>query len=145
MTAIDPAESELGGLTALLRTRIDEGGPIPFAEFMEAALYDPEHGFYTRPAVGEAGHFVTSPHVSPVFGILVARQVEEFWELLGRPDPFAVIEVGAGDGTLARQILESLSAESRSATRYLAVERAAAARNAITRSGIDALSGLAHV
>jgi SAM-dependent MidA family methyltransferase len=79
-----------------------------------------------------------------VFGILVARQVEEFWELLGRPDPFVVVEVGAGDGTLARQILASLAGEARGATRYLAVERTEAARDALAASGIEALSALAH-
>jgi SAM-dependent MidA family methyltransferase len=112
---------------------------------MEAALYDPLGGFYSRPPVGEAGHFVTGPHVSPLFGMLVARQVEEFWELLGRPDPFIVTEVGAGDGTLARQMLEALSPVSRSATRYLAVERAGAARDVLTTAGIEALSDLSQV
>jgi SAM-dependent MidA family methyltransferase len=144
MTPIDPAGSQTTGLGERLRARIDEAGPITFAEFMEAALYDADHGFYSRPSVGEAGHFVTSPHVSPVFGILVARQVEEFWELLGRPDPFAVIEVGAGDGTLARQILESLSREARLATHYVAVERTDTTRDALVASGIEALSELAQ-
>ena len=62
------------------------------------ALYDPELGFYARPPVGEGRDFVTSPHVSPAFGVLVARQVEEFWTLLGKPEPFWVVEVGAGTG-----------------------------------------------
>jgi SAM-dependent MidA family methyltransferase len=97
-------------LAERLRHRITASGPITFAEFMEWALYDPEEGFYARLPVGEQGHFVTSPHLSPVFGRLLARQVAEFWELLDRPSPFDVIEVGAGDGTLARQILGALPA-----------------------------------
>ena len=133
------------GLTDTLRAKIEQAGPITFADFMEAALYDPERGFFSRPVVGEAGHFVTSPHVSPVFGILVARQVEEFWELLSRPDPFMVVEVGAGDGTLARQVLESLSAEARKAVRYVAVERARVAREALSASGIEAVADLEHI
>src|SRR6266571_5224741 len=88
-------------LAARLRRRIREQGPITFADFMEAALYDPEEGFYTRPPVGEGGHFVTSPHVSRVFGELSGRQVEQMWEALGRPEPFSIVEAGAGDGTLA--------------------------------------------
>src|SRR5436189_3626533 len=131
MGQTDAGRSGSMSLAERLRGRIDEAGPLTFAEFMDAALYDPVGGFFSRPPVGEAGHFVTGPHVSPVFGILLARQVEEFWELLGRPDPFVVIEVGAGDGTLARQILESLSEPCRSATRYLAVERAEAAREVL--------------
>jgi SAM-dependent MidA family methyltransferase len=145
MGKTDAAGSGSTGLADRLRGRIDEAGPITFAEFMEAALYDPAGGFYSRPPVGESGHFVTGPHVSPVFGILVARQVEEFWELLGRPDPFTVIEVGAGDGTLARQILESLPPATRSATRYLAVERAEAARDALAAARIEALPALSQV
>src|SRR5918996_5087543 len=77
-----------------LRDRIAAEGPITFAEFMEAALYDPDGGFYSRLPVGEEAHFVTSPHLSPVFGRLVARQVAEFWGLLDRPARFGVIEVG---------------------------------------------------
>ncbi|MGH2556542.1 MAG: SAM-dependent methyltransferase, partial [Actinomycetota bacterium] len=96
--------SSNGTLGERLRDRIVAEGPITFAEFMETALYDPDGGFYSRLSVGEEGHFVTSPHLSPVFGRLVAGQVAEFWELLDRPARFDVIEVGAGDGTLAHQI-----------------------------------------
>jgi SAM-dependent MidA family methyltransferase len=145
VTTFDPNGAAATSLAERLRRKIDESGPLTFAAFMEAALYDPVHGFYSRLAVGEAGHFLTSPHVSPVFGILVARQVEEFWDLLERPDPFLVIEVGAGDGTLARQILESLSTEAGNATRYLAVERTDAARDALARSRIEAVSRLPEV
>jgi SAM-dependent MidA family methyltransferase len=132
-------------LAERLGERIESTGPITFADFMDAALYDPDEGFYSRPAVGEAGHFVTSPHVSPVFGILVARQAEEFWDLLGRPDPFGLVEVGAGDGTLARQILEGLSERARAATRCVAVERSSAGRAALAASGIEAVAGLMEI
>ncbi len=132
-------------LADVLRARIDQDGPMTFAEFMDSALYHPALGFYARPSVGEQGHFVTSPHLSPVFGILLARQVEDIWELLGRPDPFAVVEAGAGDGTLARQILDALPEPVREAIRYEAVERSDGARTALTASGIDAFSDLDEV
>jgi SAM-dependent MidA family methyltransferase len=110
-----------------LAQRIRDHGPITFAEFMEAALYDPEEGFYARPAVGqgEGGHFVTNPHVSRAFGDLLGRQVAECWDVLDRPRPFTVVEVGAGDGTLARQVLEATRAvpDLAEAVRYVAVER----------------------
>jgi SAM-dependent MidA family methyltransferase len=118
-----------------LKRRIEAEGPITFAEFMEAALYDPSEGFYSGLRVGEQGDFVTSPHLSPVFGELVARQVQEFWELLGRPEPFSVVEVGAGDGTLAGQVLASIAEPARSALTYIAVERSAAARSAMESRG----------
>src|SRR5688500_1546784 len=98
---------------------------------MEVALYDPEGGFYTRPPVGEAaGHFVTSPHVSGAFGVLLARQVGQAWDLLGKPSQITVLEVGAGDGTLGRQILEGVRVvpELEGALRYVAVERGVGAR-----------------
>ncbi|CAN5116891.1 SAM-dependent methyltransferase [soil metagenome] len=133
------AEAEGSADTALadrLRRRIGRDGPITFAAFMEAALYDPEEGFYVGNPVGERGHFVTSPHVSDAFGALLARQVEEFWELLGRPDPFDVVEVGAGDGSLASTLLGALSDDMRRATRYTAVERMAPGRHALTTLGL---------
>ena len=120
-----------------IEDRIRSEGPITFAEFMEAALYDPEEGFYSRSPVGERGDFVTAPHVSSAFGVLVARQVEEFFEILDKPDPFWVVEAGAGDGTLAGQILEFVPATVRGATSYVAVERSAVGRRAM--EGLDAL------
>src|SRR5437773_1097251 len=109
-----PAPREI---TARIRERIRTEGPITFAEFMESALYDPEHGYYARPPVGEAGDFVTSPHVSPAFGVLVARQIEELWKQLAQPQPFWVVEAGAGEGALAGQILDFLHPNPREAIR----------------------------
>ena len=128
-----------------LRRRIEREGPITFAAFMEAALYDPAGGFYGRLPVGEAGDFVTSPHVSPVFGRLVARQVEEFWQLLERPDPFAVVEAGAGDGTLARQVIGALPGPVRAATRYIAVETGSAAREALRAIPIEVVARVEEI
>jgi SAM-dependent MidA family methyltransferase len=125
------AHPQLPSLADRLRRRIASGGPITFAEFMEAALYDPAEGFYSRLRVGEGGDFVTSPHLSPVFGELVARQVEQFWVLLDRPEWFSVIEVGAGDGTLAGQVIAAVTEPVRSALRYVAVDRSPAAREAL--------------
>ena len=129
-------------LAERLRRRISSTGPITFAEFVEAALYDPDHGFYAGRAVGEDAHFVTSPHVSPAFGSLVARQIEDFWELLDRPPSFTVVEAGAGTGMLARQILAALSPPARAATRYVAVERSSAAREEARLGGIDVAQAL---
>jgi SAM-dependent MidA family methyltransferase len=137
---------EMPSLGDRLRRRIASGGPVTFAEFMEVALYDPAEGFYSRLRVGEAGDFVTSPHVSPVFGRLVARQVEEFWELLDRPDPFSVIEVGAGDGTLAAQVIRALAEPVRSALWYVAVDRSPAARGVLGRlDGVRVAEGLEEI
>ena len=136
----DGAETtEAQGLSARLRERIARDGPITFAAFMDAALYDPDHGFYSTPPVGERGHFVTAPHVSGLYGTLLARIVDEMWEALERPDPFHVIEAGAGDGTLAAQLLDALAPETRAATRYTAVERSSGARSVLEARGLNAV------
>ena len=90
-----------------IRRAISDHGPITFAEYMELALYGPG-GYYERPPVGPTGDFVTSPHVHPVFGALVGRAVRELCDALGGPVPLHIAEVGAGDGTLAAQILGAL-------------------------------------
>jgi SAM-dependent MidA family methyltransferase len=118
-------------LSDRISARIKADGPITFAEFMEAALYDPEEGFYERTPVGKEGGFVTAPHLSGAFGALVARQVADFWTLLGGPAPMDVVEAGAGDGALGRQVLASLQRPLRDAVRYTAVERVARARASI--------------
>jgi SAM-dependent MidA family methyltransferase len=120
----DAAEAREAGPAAAIRAEIEAAGPIGFDRFMELALYGPG-GYYERPPVGAEGDFVTSPHVHPVFGELLARGLHELWTLLDRPDPFRVSEIGGGDGTLARQLLEHLSDLP---IRYRAIERSEGAR-----------------
>ena len=81
---------------------------LTFAEFMEIALYDPECGYYSsgRVAIGGAGgDFFTSASLGPDLGELLAAQFAQFWELLGAPQPFTLLEMGAGTGALAEDIL----------------------------------------
>ncbi|HEV3475504.1 MAG TPA: SAM-dependent methyltransferase [Actinomycetota bacterium] len=119
-------------------------GPITFAEFMDAALYDPDQGFYATPPIGEHGDFVTSPHVSPAFGSLVARQLAECWEILGRPNPFTVVEIGAGDGTLGRQLRVAVTwvPAFAGAFRYAAVERSPGALRVLREHGLETRTSL---
>jgi len=121
-----------------LLAAIEDHGPISFAEFMEIALYGPG-GFYESPPIGEQGHFVTSPHVHPVFGRLVGDALRSLWRELGRPEPLRLIEVGAGDGTLAAQILAALRDVPK---HYVAVERSPGARDILARTGIRAAPSL---
>lgn len=89
--------------------RIGEHGPIPVSEYVGACLYDADGGFYMRAgggrAGGRSGHFLTAPEVGPLFGAVLARALDAWWAELGEPDPFTVIDWGAGPGTLARSIL----------------------------------------
>jgi SAM-dependent MidA family methyltransferase len=137
-------------LRELIADRIRTSGPISFAEFMDISLYHPELGYYARAAqkTGRAGDFFTSVDVGPIFGELLAKQFAEMWRVLekgvGRgfrpsesktpPDPFFdLVEVGAGSGRLARDILDSAKtndSEFYSAIRLSLVEQSPAAREA---------------
>jgi SAM-dependent MidA family methyltransferase len=96
---------------------------------MELALYHPEHGFYaTTGQPGRRGDFLTSPEVGPLFGVLIARLLDGIWDDLGRPDPFCVIEAGAGRGALAVSIAAA-SPRCGPALSYVMVERSAPLRS----------------
>lgn len=80
---------------------------ITFAEFMDMVLYHPE-GYYSTKAVnlGKQGDFFTSIHLGADFGELLAVQFVQMWEILGQPVPFSLVEMGAGQGLLALDILK---------------------------------------
>jgi SAM-dependent MidA family methyltransferase len=123
-----------------LRERIAREGPISFLDFMDAALYNPEEGYYARgAAIGEGGDFVTSPHVSPAFAGALARLFAFDADRLG-PGPFDFVEVGAGDGRLLEQLtlwLATLDSELHSRLTVTAVEASAAGREALRARGIQ--------
>ena len=90
-----------------IRDLIQRDGRITFARFVQACLYSPRGGFYSSRGDRISTHFGTSPTSHPVFGALIARQLEQMWRLLGEPPVFHVIEVGSGDGALARSIVDA--------------------------------------
>ena len=116
-----------------IASAIRDHGPITFAEYMELALFGPG-GFFEHPPIGPDGHFVTSPHVHPVFAELLGRAIVDLHGRLSEPRPFSVTEVGAGDGTLARQLVEHLRDLD---VAYTAVESSPGARRAL-----DAIEGI---
>jgi len=126
-------------LATMLTKHIRARGPITFAKYMDACLYDPQHGYYTRAPQSPRRDYFTSVDASPIFGRLLARQFQEMWVQLGRPAEFLLVELGAGAGTLAAQMLD-FTAESfpefYSAVQYVAVERSAARRAAAAAAGL---------
>lgn len=97
------------------------GGSISFGEYMHHALYAPGLGYYAAGATkfGEHGDFITAPEVSPLFGRIVARQCAE---VLTQTGTSTVLEIGAGSGRLAVDVLTKLAAIEALPSEYLILE-----------------------
>jgi SAM-dependent MidA family methyltransferase len=118
-------------LSQALAERIRANGPISFAEYMRECLYHPQFGYYSKPESRRFADFYTSVDVHPIFGRLLARQLAEMWDVLGRPRKFVAVEAGAGTGRLAAQILDFAAhklPEFYGALHYCAVEQSEARR-----------------
>ncbi len=85
-------------LTALLAQEITRRGPISFREFQHTALYHPQYGYYRREhdPFGVRGDFYTAEQLQPVFGLLMARVVDQLLARIVSTHPFSVVELGAG-------------------------------------------------
>jgi SAM-dependent MidA family methyltransferase len=86
---------------------LEAGGSIGFARFMEMALYTPGLGYYCTGSqkLGKSGDFLTAPEISPLFARCIARQCQQVLELLGHGD---ILEIGAGSGKFACDLLAEL-------------------------------------
>ena len=124
-------------LVAAIASEVTATGPIPFARFMELALYHPQFGYYMRSSeprterIGWNGDFYTSSDVHPILGQALAKQAEQMDRLLGQPNPFTIVEMGPGKGLLARHILSTAQRDYRSLfhrLRYVLIERSPAMR-----------------
>ena len=85
-----------------IRRRIQQSGPMTFREFMELALYWPVGGYYTTRSA--SSDYYTAPAAHPAFGALMCLQLYQMWHLLEEPYPFWVVEPGAGNGLLERDV-----------------------------------------
>ena len=106
---------------------------ITFAEYMELALYHPQFGYYsTRQSVlGPQGDFITSPHMGHDFAETIAEQFVDMWQALEQPNPFMLVEMGAGQGLIAADVLVYLQKkypDCFACLQYVVVEKSAALR-----------------
>ncbi|MFQ5949860.1 MAG: class I SAM-dependent methyltransferase [Nitrospiria bacterium] len=98
-------------LISAIGEEIAREGPIPFIRYMEMALYHPEYGYYASPGekIGWKGDYYTSSSVHPVFGELIAKQLTQMGVAMcqggASEEPFTIVEMGAGKGTLCFDIL----------------------------------------
>ena len=81
---------------------------IPLDQFINIALYDEKFGYYMKKnPFGKKGDFITSPLISNLFGEMLAVWCVSFWEHLGKPNKILLVELGPGDGTLCRDLLNT--------------------------------------
>ena len=115
------AQALSAALERHIQTAIEaSGGWISFARYMELALYAPGLGYYSAGSVklGDSGDFVTAPELTPLFARTLARQVRELIE----DGLTEIVEVGAGSGALAADLLLALAAMGRLPERYFILE-----------------------
>ena len=126
-------------LVAAIASEVIASGPIPFARFMELALYHPQLGYYMRSSepvaerIGWKGDFYTSSDVHPILGHALAKQAEQMDRLLGQPTSFTLVEMGPGKGLLAGHILSTCQRDYPSLfhrLHYTLIERSPAMREA---------------
>ena len=121
-------------LSKIIENKISQNGPIDFSEYMQMWLHgaDGTPGYYNSNKVklgydykASKSDFATSPEVSPMFGILISKQLIEAYNIMDRPKSFQIVEMGAGYGTLAYDVIHGLrefDEEMSSSVHYVIVE-----------------------
>lgn len=95
-------------LAARLRARIAAEGPISLEDFWQAAMTDPDGGYYTQgQPIGGDGDFTTAPEISQIFGELIGLWLVDAWDRAGQPAAFALVELGPGRGQLMADALRA--------------------------------------
>ena len=112
-----------------IRSLINLKGKITFAEFMDIAMFSPQCGYYNSPDIwGVQGDYYTSPMVHPCFSAMLSIQLFQMWDVLNKPDPFHVVELGCGNGILGEGILSysrNLSTRFANSLQYIFIDRVA--------------------
>ena len=81
---------------------------IPLDEFINLSLYDKKNGYYMKQnPIGKKGDFTTAPNISRLFSEMIAVWIVSFWQNLGSPKNFNLIELGAGNGEMMKVLIES--------------------------------------
>ena len=77
-------------------------------KFINFALYDKKHGYYMKKnPFGKKGDFITAPNISRLFSEMIAIWIVSFWQSLGSPKKFNIVEMGAGNGEMMKILFES--------------------------------------
>lgn len=119
-----PQASDVAHARTFIETRLAPETNMPFSGYMDKALYDPTYGYYNRahPVVGAQGDFITAPTLSPILSYCLVQMIRDQRDALGKD--YAIVEFGAGDGTLTKQLLTLLADESYLPNTYYIIETA---------------------
>jgi SAM-dependent MidA family methyltransferase len=120
-------------LAEIIKSIIREKGPITFAKFMELALYHPTYGYYSsgKTNIGKEGDFYTSSNVHKSFGSVIGNFTIKSLDLIDE-ESLSIVELGAGKGTLALDVLNHLknnSPKQYDRTTYYLIEQSDYSRN----------------
>ena len=89
--------------------KISKPTSLPLDKFIEWALYDKNSGYYIKKnPFGKEGDFITAPNITRLFSEIISIWTITFWESIGSPKKFNLIELGAGNGEMMRVITETL-------------------------------------
>ena len=92
-----------------LLLQIKQTGPITVADYMNICLLHPKHGYYSKQdPFGKKGDFITSPTISNLFSEIIAIWLISAWEKMGKPKIFNFVELGPGDGSLTKVIINTV-------------------------------------
>ena len=81
---------------------------IPLDQFINYSLYNKESGYYMKKShFGKNGDFITAPNISRLFSEMISIWIISFWQNLGSPKNFNLIELGAGNGEMMKILIES--------------------------------------
>ena len=81
---------------------------LPLNKFIDFSLYNKKYGYYMKKSqFGKDGDFITAPNISRLFSEMIAIWIISFWQSLGSPKKFNLIELGAGNGEMMRDLIES--------------------------------------
>ncbi|MDD3030203.1 MAG: SAM-dependent methyltransferase [Alphaproteobacteria bacterium] len=95
-----------GQIFPSLKTILQTEGPITIERYMETVLHDAEYGYYKKgEPVGVGRDFVTAPEISQMFGEILGFWCLDTWQRMGSPNPFVLLELGPGNGTMLHDLL----------------------------------------
>ena len=81
---------------------------LPLDKFIDLSLYNKKFGYYMKKSsFGKDGDYTTAPNISRLFSEMIAIWVISFWQSLGSPKKFNLIELGAGNGEMMKVLIES--------------------------------------